>query len=295
MTYFIRPANGEMVFSKFEAALVWIHLRLVIDPTAFDGNGAGFLFGQARFPDGEPFPIEGLQNVRLNLLSGGGAPPASWNMVYMGLDSFCLMDNIRATIGPIARLWALEVTQSIQDWFNRVPLIEGKETYVRAFLEATAPSDIGRVVEGKLRGFRDGVPLPGSPLSPMESPSIELPAEARLERPKFDGSFNFELPKQWTSNSVTLRLEVNERALEDSPLAARGKPRSGVVNVTFQPSARPRIALIPMGLFLPIGPVHPPPSTDQMAQVVEWIGRMYPVAELDVEWSQPVTFSYPVR
>ena len=50
---------------------------------------------------------------------------------------------------------ALEVTQVVQDLENSVPLIAGKRTLVRAFLEPRAPEQITvRSTDVKLRGFK---------------------------------------------------------------------------------------------------------------------------------------------
>ncbi len=49
-----------------------------------------------------------------------------------------LNNVIRKGVAPLVQLVALEVTQAIQDWSNSVPLIAGKETYVRALLQLTS-------------------------------------------------------------------------------------------------------------------------------------------------------------
>lgn len=291
--FFIQPPGRDRVFSTQNAGLTWVHLRLVVDPTAFDGDGAGFVFAKERFPDGQEFAVAGLQNVPLGFKTGVGAAPGAWSMVQISLDRFCLIDNIEASTRPVARLWALETTQSIQDWFNSVPLISGKETYVRAFLEAVTPGDVGRTVTGRLRGFRQGAEIAGSPLSPINGNRFRLAADATQERKNFNGSLNFELPRDWATNSITLQLELDEFAVENGPLANQGGPQSGAVTANFQPSGKIRIGVIPMTYSYIGQPSLPGPSNAEIVKVLEWIRRMYPVAELDVAWSPPVSVFFP--
>lgn len=292
--FYIRPPGGPSAISQVPAGLSWMRLRLVIDPSGFDGGGAGFLFMKPRFPDGTMIAIPGLQNVPLGFRSPAVAGPSTWSMVWMKLDSFCLMDNIEATTMPLVRLWALEVTQSVQDWINSVPLIEGKETYVRAFAEATSATDVGRALKGKLHGFRNGTELPSSPLAPMRAPSVTLTADAQALRGSILGSLNFELPTDWTSNRLSLSLEVEDFALEDAPLAGAGGPSSGTLTVQFKPSGKPKIAVFPLNYSSPFSPSLPLASVGDIADSLEWIRRMYPMTEFDVEWSPAVTYWHPI-
>ena len=84
--------------------------------------------------------------------------------------NYWLIDDLQTDAGCTLELVGLEVTQSIQDWENSVVLVENKPTYVRAHIQTV--DGLQPDVVGLLHGFRDGVSLPGSPLSPANPRSV---------------------------------------------------------------------------------------------------------------------------
>ena len=76
----------------------------------------------------------------------------------------------------------MEVTQSIQSWRQRVPLVEGKRTLVRVHLEASefAPTDMTRLPEVDIRVRACRAPAEGSPCpEPDGVTSVDLTARPR--------------------------------------------------------------------------------------------------------------------
>ncbi|MFM1964668.1 MAG: hypothetical protein RL134_393 [Actinomycetota bacterium] len=137
---------------------------------------------------------------------------------------------------PAVRLRAIEVNQVIQDWHNSVPLVQYKDTIARVFLETVArPS---ATASGLLHGERDGVPLRGSPLSPInDSGAIAIDSTADA-RGSINGSLNFRLPTSWMSGDVTLTFESPSTM---TCTAAAGEARDCDVDVTFEEAAEPRV------------------------------------------------------
>ncbi|MGW4501693.1 PxKF domain-containing protein [Micromonospora sp. NPDC004336] len=103
-------------------------------------------------------------------------------------------------------LAAIEVNQAVQDWQNSVPLIQAKSTVVRAFFK-TADSQEVRT-SGRLRGYRDGQELPGSPLTPIGATDIVVGPDPAAGRERFAGSLNFALPATWASGRIRLVPEL---------------------------------------------------------------------------------------
>lgn len=106
----------------------------------------------------------------------------------------------------------LEVVQALQNPAHDIPLVAGKETYVRAYGRiGTSSAGLTRVTLRpvvQLFGTRDGAPLPESPLSPLTN----LPLSSDLiDRTNLDNDFLFRLPPSWTQGTVTLRAEINPR------------------------------------------------------------------------------------
>lgn len=102
----------------------------------------------------------------------------------------------------------MEVTQGVQDGPNSIPLVATKPTFVRVYareLEGYSLDD----VRARLYGFRDGAPLPGSPLQPFQNTHLNLKTTLPL-REEPEDTFVFLLPISWTFiGNFQLQAEVN--------------------------------------------------------------------------------------
>ncbi len=99
----------------------------------------------------------------------------------------------------------MEITQGIQDANSGVGLVANKETFVRVYPQA-APSSVGSVTI-RLRGFRGGSQLPGSPLSPINFGPSAGPAFPN--RGNLNVSANFWIPASWRTGAVEFRAEID--------------------------------------------------------------------------------------
>ncbi len=113
----------------------------------------------------------------------------------------------------------LEVVQTIQSPTNDVPLVSGKETFVRAFPRILSSSpgrtSIDMWPNILLYGTRGGIPLPGSPLEPI--PSLGTPRSVNAagpDRRNINSGVWFRLPASWTDGAVQLRAVVNPRRVQ---------------------------------------------------------------------------------
>ena len=162
--------------------------------------------------------------------------------------------------GSNVQLVALEVNQAIQDWQNSIPLIENKNTYVRAHLESALP-DVKVKANGKLFGFRseDGSLLEGSPICSNNPIEIGLDALSDMQRSDLNQSLNFRLPNSWLSGEIDLRFELvdtidpNCQSAETKILACVdnfNNPTSklsndcSVKNINFIASGIPKIKIV---------------------------------------------------
>ncbi len=132
------------------------------------------------------------------VFGGGTVTVARTTTEFTTLISGCAADPVRVE--------ALEVTQSVQDLDNTVPLVAGKTTVVRAYVS----TDNGNTIRtsGRLRAFRQGAELAGSPLSPLNAAPVVVDGTWRADRDDLDRTLNFRLPSSWTSGSVDLTLEL---------------------------------------------------------------------------------------
>lgn len=104
---------------------------------------------------------------------------------------------------------AIEVTQAVQDRDNTMPLVEGKWTAARVYVEATGVTDPQPVIV-YLYGTRDGYyDLPGSPLSTLFMAPVYDPDTFVLPlRDRLDSTANFLLPDSWAEGTVRFRGRV---------------------------------------------------------------------------------------
>ncbi len=106
----------------------------------------------------------------------------------------------------------LEAVQVIQDMDNSIRLVEGKRTVVRAYaIEVTNTTGVaGWLPAGQLRGWRNNVELPGSPLRADNSPALLKSASLAPHRSTTANNYLFELPSEWVrSGNLSLEFNVN--------------------------------------------------------------------------------------
>jgi hypothetical protein len=117
--------------------------------------------------------------------------------------------------GPAADLSirAVEVTQTVQDFGNTVPLVAGKRTFARVHVTANVQA---KGISAKLTATDAN----GTALAPTllpQNPSGFIDVKKNPNRGAIDDSFWFELPPEWLKlPSLTLKAEVNtNRALSE--------------------------------------------------------------------------------
>jgi hypothetical protein len=150
--------------------------------------------------------------------------------------------NVANFVGKGRRieLIALEVNQAVQDWHNSVWLVEGKRTYVRAFVQIPNSSTNPITVAGaKLRGFKvggGGGELPGSPLRALNSGGSVIASNNVADRRHilYD-SLVYRLPLGWLKGAIDLRFEwTNGIVTCLEPPETGGTGSNCAVRVTFE-------------------------------------------------------------
>jgi hypothetical protein len=116
---------------------------------------------------------------------------------------------------------AWEVTQGIQSTANDVPLVAGKTTYVRVYGKQLSGTMAGSV-QAQLRGTRNGVALPGSPLTSLSPSEALVTGSNPITQRVFAGTgWMFKLPKSWTDpGSITLKVEIDPKQSYSDPNTA---------------------------------------------------------------------------
>lgn len=173
----------------------------------------------------------------------------------------------------------IEITQAVQTRGNTLPLVRGKDTAARVYVEVNDGEPFTPVY-AHLYGFRDGHDLPGSPLCIRATapPHVEL-IEPVLEpveegRDNLNHTANFLLPTSWTEGEVTFeaRARLTHSSLETEVYSTD-------VTVVFTPREIPTYWMIPINEGTDGHPVLP--DEEEMAACESYLKTVFPVADVN--------------
>ncbi len=159
--------------------------------------------------------------------AGTGTDP-NWNAIELGAGEHLRSDGqwlyftrhkevrrIRNNAPAIQHDFAalgLEAVQVIQNLNNSIRLVEGKRTVVRAYARVASTTLAATEWQpgAQLRGWRNGVELPGSPIRPVGGARVTTSGDFAELRTDATRSYQFVLPESWVrSGQLTLRFTVN--------------------------------------------------------------------------------------
>ena len=170
----------------------------------------------------------------------------------------------------------IEVTQAIQDGSNSVPLIAGKPTFVRVYVDCDEGCTSVPDVTGLLRGYGPSDELAGSPLPPVNRLITPHDQAWTDQRGELEKTLNFTLPPDWTAGTITLAAEVS------SAVSYYVFPQAG----TFQPAQSLNV------VYLPIRYKGEMPDVSRIQNGASWAFRVYPTARINyvpgatLEWDR---------
>ena len=162
---------------------------------------------------------------------GPGFPRIQQNRVDIGAFETAPANTPLELIG-------LEVTQVIQDWNNSIPLVAAKPTFVRAHFQQTP----NLIFKPMLRGFRNGVELPQSPLMIDEVSPRAIPATNVIENRASNSVPFFVLPPEWIGGTINLLIQADRsiRCRDQAPPATN----DCAVTVRFDPVRVPKVKFV---------------------------------------------------
>jgi hypothetical protein len=153
-----------------------------------------------------------------NLLQGASALVSNGRYLFWNSGAIYRLPVNASTWTLDLEVSGLEVVQTIQNPTNDVPLVSGKETFVRVFpgiLSSTPPrTNVDLWPNVLLYGTRGGTPLPGSPLEPVYSTGNPRSVGTTINRRDVNNGVWFRLPASWTDGTVQLRAVVNPRRVQ---------------------------------------------------------------------------------
>ncbi len=174
----------------------------------------------------------------------------------------------------------LEVTQSVQDAANSMPLVAGRPTMARVYVDVTGDVPVNGIFVS-LAALRDGAHLSGSPL--VLGPLAVYPAQSRGV---YGHSFNAVLPPAWLSGQWTLSVTVDP----DNDLAEAHRGNNTVSTLLAFRSVPPlNVTIVPVNYTQTLsGHTYPGQALDVVSNLV---GRMFPVSAVNVAFRVPADFA----
>ena len=100
----------------------------------------------------------------------------------------------------------VEVVQVVQDLNNSVPLVAGKPTVLRVYVDSGVGSADG--VTAEVTGYRDGQQL-APPAAVVGSVQVAPVTDRDAVRAHAGGGLLYRLPEDWLTGTVTFRVELN--------------------------------------------------------------------------------------
>ena len=173
----------------------------------------------------------------------------------------------------------LEITQGIQEPANAVALVADRPTFVRYTVTSTTPYDD---VHAYLYGFRDGFPLPGSPIEAVNNPRSLKPS---ANRDVLGDTFNFFLPQDWTRDEIILSGSASNSTGYNHFSSAQ--------SFTFLDTGPLSVTIVPIAYTCTSGGSGTHTPVQPYDYLVDLTYRVYPVPGINTITHTPLGYSGP--
>ena len=225
-----------------------------------------------------------------------GLTPGSHSVSLDGVATNCSVDggttrNVTVVAGQTAalafqvtcvatgpsvnlRIQAMYLTQSTQRLSGNVPLVQGREAFVRVFVVASGANSARPSV--RLRFFQNGTPT-----TTLTIPAVRPSAPTALDERELSSSWNVGVPAALVSSGMAVLAEVDpdnavaETNEADNSFPASGTPQS--IAVQSIPSAAIRFVSIRQVADGSAGSVANP------SQLIDLTRRMYPLNSVQTD------------
>ena len=164
---------------------------------------------------------------------------------------------------------AIEMTQAIQDRLNTLPLVQDKDTVARIYAYAAPPALLPGSCLVSLFAKKEGVDLPGSPLTLFHI----APTVLNLKREDLLTTANFKLPAAWDEGDVEFTAVVRGKGNSTVP------DYSDPIDLTFTQKVIPTY----WNVQINISANNPEVATDEtMTSMESYLKTVYPVADVNI-------------
>ena len=192
-----------------------------------------------------------------------------------------------SAIEPLFELFGIEVTQSIQDLQNRIPLIEDKLTYIRVHVKSLVGTDVDKV--SAILRISDESELGRIPMDITEPNNLggSIIVKKKPTRRELNDGFYFNIPERWLEGRVRFEIVALVRdgeqftpdCSEPSDNFDNAVESDCAVVVEFHKGTTPIVQFFDVrwSLFDPGSRVEP----DEFDHMMDELLVRFPVAEFD--------------
>ncbi|MCB0037549.1 MAG: tandem-95 repeat protein, partial [Anaerolineales bacterium] len=180
--------------------------------------------------------------------------------------------------GADLRIVNVEYTQAIQNDSNSVPLIAERPLLVRIEVGLGADGQPLDGVTAELHAYRNGQPLPGSPLRPLNAP---ITAQPNPDDTSSTDLLHFHLPTAWLVDTVQLYIELDpDNTITESDESNNRFPANDFETLTFNQTADLEIIVVPI-IWEKDGQTYTVSPAD-IASFYDYILRTYPISDVSI-------------
>lgn len=213
------------------------------------------------------------------------------NAIILGSNREAALDDATDNSDDIDRIpelevkvVAMEITQGVQNWKNKLTLVKDRPTAVRVFVETAEKTELTREITAKLKlailgGQRN---IPSDTIDPIfPNKLVKVMSDAASRRGDFNSSINFKLEKPWIELEKDEQLVI-EVVFDDKTICGENSEATACEKtVSFTEVFAPEIYMVPIPDN--INDEDSIPSDEELREHFDRIMSVMPLANIEYQ------------
>lgn len=213
------------------------------------------------------------------------------NAIILGSNREAALDDATDNSDDIDRIpelevkvVAMEITQGVQNWKNKLTLVKDRPTAVRVFVETAEKTELTREITAKLKlailgGQRNIPPDIIDPIFPDKL--VKVMHNAASRRGDFNSSINFKLEKPWIDLKKDEQLRI-EAVFDDRTICGENSEATACEEtVRFIEVFAPKVYMVPIPSN--INDEDSVPSDEELREQFDRIMSVMPLANIEYQ------------
>jgi hypothetical protein len=196
-----------------------------------------------------------------------------------------------ASAEPSVKFQHVEITQGIQDSENSVPMVAGKRTFLKYYVERDTNVTL-KTIDGSLKISQPSTqPITITSIDKIVASDVSLGDSLGAKRVSEGSQLTFEIPIEWTIKGKIFAELSNLIADDGAKINCTGC--SSPLPIIF--AATPTLRILLVGLRYERGKSTFEPRDIDYQSVISWLRRAYPTGSIEVQraikdWLAPTPF-----